>query len=119
MSDQRITNLSYLEQLDTGDDEIIVEMVEMFLENTPESIELLEKHVKAGNWKKLGAEAHKLKPNLSYVGLDQARDIILEIENLAKNDPDAGQLKAKIEQLNGICKQAYRELEEQLQELKK
>ncbi len=118
MSEQRITNLSYLEELDTGDDGLIVEMVEMFLENTPRSIDLLQQHLDNNNWKKLGAEAHKLKPNLSYVGLDQAHEIIIKIEKMAKDDPDPEQLGNNIGKLNTICIQAYKELEEHLQELK-
>ncbi|MDX1637557.1 MAG: Hpt domain-containing protein [Balneolaceae bacterium] len=119
MSEQRLTNLSYLEELGMGDDDLLIEMVEMFLENTPVSIDQMRNHCDASNWKKLAAEAHKLKPNLSYVGLDNARDLVVDIEKTAKNDPDPSVLHDRLDRLNGICREAYKELEQQLEELKK
>lgn len=118
MADPKITNLAYLEELGMGDDDLLIEMVEMFLKNTPKSINTLRQHREEGNWQKLAAEAHKLKPNLSYVGLDEARDMIIKIEKSAKDDPDSDEIGAQIEEVNEICQQAYQELEVQLEELK-
>ncbi|MFH5831786.1 Hpt domain-containing protein [Halalkalibaculum sp. DA3122] len=118
MAEQKITNLAYLEDLGMGDDELMIEMVELFLTNTPDSIATLRQHCEGNNWKKLAAEAHKLKPNLSYVGLDEARNIIIEIEKCAKNHPEEQQLCSQIDEIDEICQQAYQELEIKLEELK-
>ena len=119
MSDQRITNLSYLEELGMGDDELLIDMVEMFLKNTPESIEKLRKYHSNEDWKKLAAEAHKLKPNLSYVGLDGAREIIIGVEDSAKNQPEPDKIAEMIDEVDAICNEAYEELQVRLEELKK
>ena len=118
MSENKITNLSYLEEIGMGDDDLLVEMIEMFLKNTPETLKSLREYNNEQNWNKLSAEAHKFKPNLSYVGLDEARDIILTIEQTAKTEDNPDGFIGEIEQVEEICQQAYKELEQQLQELK-
>ncbi|MDR8391902.1 Hpt domain-containing protein [Aliifodinibius sp. S!AR15-10] len=118
MSEQRLTNLSYLEEVGMNDEDLLIEMVEMFLKNTPDSIEQLRQHHKEDNWKKLSAEAHKLKPNLSYVGLEQAREIVINIEKTAKTEPNPDELLQQIDEVDEICQIAYEELKERLRELK-
>lgn len=118
MSDQPLTNLSYLESLGMGDDSIVIEMVELFLENTPESLRLIKKYKSEGDWSQLAAEAHKLKPNLSYMGLEGAKETVIEIEEIAKNQTDLDSLDDKIGEVEEVCKRAYSELHDRLENFK-
>jgi len=118
MADQRITNLSYLEEMGMGEDALLVEMIELFLENTPESIRILHTHAENEEWENLAAEAHKFKPNLFYMGLEDAQQVIIEIEESAKNRADLEAIPFKIQQIENVCQKAYLELEEILEELK-
>ncbi|MDZ7695130.1 MAG: Hpt domain-containing protein [Balneolaceae bacterium] len=118
MSQQRLTDLSFLEDLGMGDDDLLIEMIEMFLQNTPESLKQIQDYTEQKNWKKVAAEAHKLKPNLSYMGLERARDIIVDIEKTAKNDPDKNRIEHNITKVETICRQAYQELRQELNTLK-
>lgn len=118
MSEKQITNLSYLEEIGMGDDELLIEMIEMFIKNTPETLNTLREYNREEDWKMLSAEAHKFKPNLSYVGLEEAHQIVLEIEKTAKNESDPEGFSAEIDRLDDICQQAYKELNVQLEELK-
>ena len=90
-----------------GDDDLLIEM-----------IDLIRDHNEQENWKKVAAEAHKLKPNLSYMGLKKAREIIVNVEKTAKNDPDQMEIEHSIDRVETICRQAYQELEQELTALK-
>jgi len=118
MSDQRLTDLSYLEEMGMGDASLVIEMVELFLENTPESLRQLKKYNSEEKWTLLAAEAHKLKPNLSYMGLEGAKKTIIEIEEIAKNQTELDSIEEKIHEVEEICKQAYTELQDRLANLK-
>lgn len=119
MSDKPLTDLSYLEDMGMGDDLLIIEMIELFLNNTPETLRSMKKHETNGEWKKLSAEAHKLKPNLSYMGLDGAKEIILELEETIRTDTDLGAVSGMIREIEAICNQAYEELSARLSNLQK
>ena len=117
MADQRITDLSYLEDMGMGDDSLLIEMIQLFLDNTPESLRLMKEHEANNDWEKLSAEAHKLKPNLSYMGLNGAREIILDIEESVKDEAGLDAISGQIRELETICRKAYTELSERLDEL--
>lgn len=117
MSDQQITDLSYLENMGMGDNTLIIEMIELFLQNTPEALRAMKDYEVNGDWEKLGEEAHKLKPNLSYMGLEGAKDIIIEIEDQVKKKSGHSEISDKISEIEAICKQAYTELTEKRDEL--
>ena len=113
-----MTDLSYLEEMGMGDNALIIEMVELFLENTPETLRRIKKHRDEENWTQLAAEAHKLKPNLSYMGLEGAKQTVIEIEKMAKSQSDLDAVEAKIDEVEIICKKAYTELQDRLVHLK-
>ena len=118
MSNYRITDLSYLENIGMGDDALLIEMIELFLENTPESLRLMKEYERQEDWTQLAAEAHKFKPNLSYMGLERAQKLILEIEKSVKENSELDSVRGKIEEIESICTSAYSELSDRLDHLK-
>lgn len=118
MADQRITNLSYLEELGMGEDALLIEMIELFLVNTPESLQILRTHAQNEDWESLAAEAHKFKPNLFYMGLTDAQQVIIKIEESAKEESDLETILPRIQGIEVVCEKAYGELREILDELK-
>lgn len=78
-------DLSYLNEITGGDNAVMVEMLQLFLSETPSQIELLIQHCKSGDWSALKDEAHKVKPTFLYLGLEDLHSIVLEVETNAKN----------------------------------
>lgn len=81
-------NLNFLLELSGGETSIIKEMLEMFLTLTPEHLEQLSAHIKNQDWEKIRAMAHHIKPTLSYMGAENMRGIMQEIETLANEKRD-------------------------------
>lgn len=118
MSNQEVTDLSYLREMAMGDDEIVIETTEVFLEDTPNALDNLQEHFANQEWDKLKKQAHKIKPNTQYMGMDRARELILEIEEQAKTENISEDLGSKIKEFNSICRQALDELSAKLDKIK-
>ena len=62
-------DLTYLKDMADGDENFIREIIEIFLRNGPESLVLMREYALSGNHEKLKFVAHKLLPELTFVGI--------------------------------------------------
>lgn len=79
-------DLSYLRDVASGSNEFMVEMIELFLDQTPGYFEQLQQLIIEKNWAKVADIAHKIKPTLSFMGVDSAGLNMAEIEQNARNE---------------------------------
>lgn len=108
-------NLNYLKDFSGGDAGFIAEMIQMFLEQTPDELKLLEVYLERQEWKKLGKLAHKMKPNYLMMGMNPQQQMAFEIEEMGKNGGvDSGKMKYLTQQLIKDTQQAYPLLEGEL-----
>jgi HPt (histidine-containing phosphotransfer) domain-containing protein len=105
-------DLSYLKDITDGNTEIMLEMVDLILEQTPVHIQELLNHLENKDWKKLGAEAHKVKPLFSYVGLTDLKELSQQIEDSGKKEKNLDQLPELIDEL----KTEFNDVKQQLVE---
>jgi signal transduction histidine kinase/HPt (histidine-containing phosphotransfer) domain-containing protein len=111
-------NLTYLKQVAGDNQEFIIQMIEMFLQKTPEGLQEMEKKFKEQNWEDVRNIAHRLKPTYTYVGLGEIHKILAQIEKCcqAKENIDTvPQLMQKVETQSAI---AFAELNKELKKLK-
>lgn len=118
VNNQSVTDLSYLREVVMGDEEIIIKTTKAFLEDTPNVLNNMKEHFSKEEWDKLYKQAHKIKPNMEYMGMKQARELVLEIEEQAKSGDPSDNLGDKIKELNLICVKAHEELSAKIEELK-
>jgi HPt (histidine-containing phosphotransfer) domain-containing protein len=78
-------DLSYLRDVSSGSNEFMVEMIDLFLDQTPAYFEQLNQFVNEENWPKVAEIAHKIKPTLTFMGADAARESMAEIESNARS----------------------------------
>ena len=105
-------DLTYLKQLSNGDVDFVREMIVVFMEQTPEGIGQMEKHLQDKNWKMLRAVVHKMKPSFSFVGLKELNLTINSIEEYAEKETHLDLIPELIAKLKSGCAQAMVELEE-------
>ena len=97
-------DLSLLLEIADGSDEFIVDSIEMFLQQTPESLQQVIDAINAQDWPTAGAAAHKMKSTLGFFGMLESQDLIHKVELSCKsgtpNVPEVlsqyGQVKANI-----------------------
>ena len=78
-------DLSYLQDVANGSKEFMIEMIKLFLDQTPGYFEQLDQLIKDLNWPLVAEISHKIKPTLTFMGIESARANMAEIEQNARN----------------------------------
>lgn len=77
-------DLTYLESMSMGDQEMVNEMIQIFLDQIPEFTNGLKDHYDKGDYIALGALAHKAKSSVAVMGMDALTVILKDLELKAK-----------------------------------
>lgn len=119
MDNKEVTDLSYLRELAMGDESIVIETTETFLDDAPKALARITEASAADDCDVLYQQAHKIKPSLQYMGMDKARDLIIEIEEKAKDGKISDNLEEEVAEFVQLCEQALTELSDKVEALKK
>ena len=107
-------DLTFLRTYSGGDKELMKKFIQTFLTRTPESIQQMENALATKDLHAITSIAHNLRPQLSYMGITKATDLVKSIEESAKDGKDAEDLSAKFNRVKEMVLKAYEELERQL-----
>ena len=69
-----------------GDEDFITSVISVFLEEVPADLETLESAIQNKDYEMVYQMAHKIKPNVDLLGMEQTRATALEIETLGKSE---------------------------------
>jgi PAS domain S-box-containing protein len=116
---RKYVDLEYLNRRTKSNPTLMREMIALYLEQTPPLIFAMKDSLLKEDWKSLQAAVHKIIPSFSIVGIS------IDFENIAKRVQEyaISQLQKEviqdlISQLETVCVQACKELEEVLFTLK-
>jgi PAS domain S-box-containing protein len=115
LNSSRITNLSYLKELSDGNDEFVEEMLTMFIDSIPKSVEELDESLARSDWKQMQMTAHKMKPSFGFIGLPENQNVFQQIEKIAADMPDREQLTELMVKARVLAEQCISELKAELQ----
>jgi len=105
-------DLSYLKDVASGSDEFMIDMIDLFLDQTPAYFDQLEQFISEENWSKVADIAHKIKPTLAFMGVDSARESMAEIEQNARNLINLETISPVFQILKEMSVQLYKQLTE-------
>ena len=117
MGNYQFIDMSYLEELALGSNEFKIEMLESFLETTPESIFKMRSSITQGDWKAVGAMAHKMKTSFSFVGMENMVQLSKSLQDLGLAEEKTDEIPGMVEELAGTYAKAEVELKEELSKL--
>lgn len=80
MSTITLLPLTDLRESFDDDKDILVSVLDMFMEEVPEDYELLKQQVKSGNYTAAGMQAHKIKSSYRTLGINDMASILQEIK---------------------------------------
>lgn len=101
----KVIDLSYLNSIADGNDEIIKELIEIFIDQLPEFTLGFGECFQSREWSKLAALAHKAKSSVMSMGMTEIGNIDLKnLELLAK--------KRRIEELESMTAPNEKEAKE-------
>ncbi len=105
-----IYNLDKINEMAEGDEDFITSVISVFLEEVPEDLESLEKAIDSQDYENIYKLAHKIKPNVDILGMEQARAKALEIETLGKTTGSMDEITEKFPMLKKDVLQVVTEL---------
>ncbi|MDO9374847.1 MAG: Hpt domain-containing protein [Bacteroidota bacterium] len=116
-----LTNLDKIRTQTQSDPGLMVDLLYIYLDQTPSLINTMQVAVANGDWPLLRAAAHKIKPSFRIVGeAGNGEKIAKEIEQLANASiVSAGEIEPWLKKLNLLCGNIYRELNHELSVLEK
>ncbi|KQC29600.1 Hpt domain-containing protein [Flagellimonas eckloniae] len=106
-----IYSLDKINEMAEGDQDFIISVVSVFLEEVPIDLEGLEKAIDEEDFENIYKLAHKIKPNVDLLGMEQTRAIALEIETLGKSDANMDAIKENFPMLKKDVHQVISELQ--------
>jgi CheY-like chemotaxis protein len=112
-------DLHYLIHRTKSDPKLMMEMISLYLEQTPPLISAMKKSLYNKDWNSLYAAVHKMIPSFSIMGIS------IDFENMAKKVQEYASTQQQTDgipdlvmQLENICTQACMELEEEFNTIK-
>ncbi|PZX92071.1 hybrid sensor histidine kinase/response regulator [Flavobacterium aquariorum] len=113
-------NLDYLNRRTKSNPKLMIEMIGLYLKQTPELINTLKQSLLDQDWSMLNAAIHKMIPSFSIMGIHS------DFENMAKRiqefvaiQQQNDEMESMILKLENVCTEACKELELELETLKK
>jgi len=105
-------DLSYLREMSGDSAEFMIEMLDVFQKQTPIYMAELQSAVEAENWTATYQFAHKIKPTFYYVGREDARDHMQEIERNARELKNIEGIPAAFIEVQEFVEILYQQLNE-------
>ena len=104
-------DLTYLNEIAGGDAEFMIDMIDIFIEQTPVYTEQLIAAIADKDWKTVGDIAHKIKPTLAFMVVNNAKDKMSEIESNARKEANLENIAEEFAEIKAICENLYIGLE--------
>lgn len=105
-----IYNLDKINEMAEGDMDFVQSVIAVFLEEVPQDLKDLEQAIEAANYDQVYKLAHKIKPNVDLLGMEQTRAVALEIETLGKSEGNMSVIRERFPLLKRDVEQVIGEL---------
>jgi PAS domain S-box-containing protein len=101
---RELYNLQTLNDISRGNKEFVEQMIGIFCDQTPIAVtEIIENYLQK-NLEKVAALAHKIKPSIDNLNIISLKQVVRDIEKLAKENIDNDTLKNHIANLDAVIK---------------
>jgi PAS domain S-box-containing protein len=115
----KCTNLAYLFRRTKSDPKLMMEMIALYLEQTPPLIAIMKKSFRDKDWGSLYAAVHKMIPSFSIMGMSaDFENMAKKIQDYASTQQLADGIPDMVLQLENVCVQACKELTEEFNSIK-
>lgn len=107
----KYVNLDYLNARTKSNQQLMKEMILLYLEQTPPLIDIIKTSLLEKDWAALHAAVHKIIPSFSIMGIDKEfEDIAVKVQHYAIERQQGEEITALVAQLESVCHGACNEL---------
>ena len=105
-----IYSLDKINEMAEGDEDFVLSVISVFLDEVPQDLNDLEAAIASGDYENVYKLAHKIKPNVDLLGMEQTRATALEIETLGKDASNSSEIEKRFPMLKKDVLQVISEL---------
>ena len=115
----RCTDMTYLMQHTKSNPNLVMEMISLYLVQTPPLVSAMKQGLQDEDWNKLYAAVHKMIPSFSIMGIsEEYENIAKKVQELARTQKHDAGMREMVLQLGDICEQACIELDIEFNKIK-
>ncbi|MCD4697307.1 MAG: Hpt domain-containing protein [Bacteroidales bacterium] len=119
MDSKRLFDLTNLTEMLGDDKKAILQMVKIFLQATPESLNELNKCYEKNDLQGVSKLAHKLKSSVDIFSVKDIKQDIRRLENNTRDNINLDEVPELVERINSILSTAIQQVEEEKEILNK
>jgi len=115
----KCTDLDYLFHRTKSNPILMMEMISLYLKQTPPLIVAMKKGLKEKDWGILYSAMHKMIPSFVVVGIHaDFENMARKVQEFASTQQQSEEIPEMVRQLGNVCEQACKELEVELNVIK-
>lgn len=119
MEDARCTNLNYLNVRTKSNPILMMEMISLYLDQTPTLVYAMKEGFREKDWNSLYTSVHKMIPSFSIMGINPDVEAMAKtVQEFASTQKQSEGIAGMIQKLEHICGQACEELEKEYDAIK-
>ncbi len=112
-------DLDYLNHRTKSDPKLMMEMISLYLEQTPTLISAMKQSLQDKDWDSLHATLHKMIPSFSIMGISQDfENMAKKVQEYASTQQQTDGIPDLVLQIENVCAQACIELKEEFNMIK-
>jgi PAS domain S-box-containing protein len=105
-------DLDYLIQRTKSNPALMMEMISVYLEQTPPLVSIMKNSLRDQDWKALYSAVHKMIPSFSIMGISvDFENMAKKVQEYANTQQHTDGIPDMVKQLENVCNQACKELE--------
>jgi len=113
-------SLQYLNQRTKSNPVLMMEMISLYLEQTPPLVRAMKQSLTDKDWMSLHAAVHKMIPSFSIMGINKDfEQMAKQVQEFANSRLNGKEIPLLVSQLEAVCTQACSELQGELENIKK
>lgn len=117
-SNQKAYDLSLLENISKGKPDMMIKMLETFIDRTDEEIKLLKEYCKVKDWDNCRKIIHKMKPSISYLGMKEIENKINFVQRVVKEEQEYDNLDLEVESIENLLYSSFVFIREEIKTIK-
>jgi PAS domain S-box-containing protein len=110
-SEHKCIDLTYLNHRTKSNPALMMELISLYLEQTPQLVKEMKESMKAKNWIYLHAVLHKMIPSFAIMGISHnVEEMANKVKEYAKTQQQTNEIPDLIRKLECTCLEACKEL---------
>jgi PAS domain S-box-containing protein len=120
LENYKFINLEYLNTRTKSNPQLMLEMISLYLNQTPGLILEMKQSLFMEDWSTLQATAHKIMPSFSIMGMSNDFEIMAKkVQEYANSQKQTEGISELVHELEQVCVEACKELEIEVLKIKK